>query len=267
MSMNSVTDLRDTIIPKSDQLNAEQLLGGPITITVTDVRRGGGEEQPVIIHYEGEGGRPYKPCKSMRKVLVFAWGSDGRGWIGRSMTIYNRPDVKFGGEEVGGIRISHLSHIDRDMAIALTSTRGRKEQTRIKQLSDADTIPGSRARLEAAARGGMANLRSAWSAIPKDHQRAIGGAQGCPDEFKRVAEKADAVTKERESGNQDDDTGMSLDAQGIHDGLLAAQTLDDLDAQADLIRDLPDDMRPPLRELYEKRRGELGSDFSTTNEE
>src|SRR5690606_17639307 len=80
MSTNSVSDLRDTIVPKSDQLNAEQLLGGPITITVTDVKRGGGEEQPVVIHYEGEGGRPYKPCKSMRKVLVFAWGSDGREW-------------------------------------------------------------------------------------------------------------------------------------------------------------------------------------------
>src|SRR3546814_10205634 len=81
---NNVRDLRDTIVPKSDQLNAEQLLGGPITITVTDVKRGGGEEQPVVIHYEGEGGRPYKPCKSMRKVLVFAWGSDGGAWIGRS---------------------------------------------------------------------------------------------------------------------------------------------------------------------------------------
>src|SRR3546814_18473912 len=94
---NNVSDLRDTIVPKSDQLNAEQLLGGPITITVTDVKRGGGEEQPVVIHYEGEGGRPYKPCKSMRKVLVFAWGADGRGWAGKRMTLYNPPAVKFGG--------------------------------------------------------------------------------------------------------------------------------------------------------------------------
>jgi len=189
---NNVTDLRDTIIPKSDQLNAEQLLGGPITISVTDVKRGGGEEQPVVIHYEGEGGRPYKPCKSMRKVLVFAWGGDGREWIGRSMTIYNRPDVKFGGEEVGGIRISHLSHIDRDIAIALTATRGRKEQTRIKRLDEAETVAGSRARLEAAARGGMGTLKAAWASIPKDHQRAINGTQGCPDDLKQLAIAADA---------------------------------------------------------------------------
>lgn len=189
-TMNSVGDLRDTIVPKSDQLNAEQLLGGPITITVTAVRRGGGEEQPVVIHYEGDGGRPYKPCKSMRKILVFAWGPDGNAWIGRSMTLYNRPDVKFGGEEVGGIRISHLSNIDRDIAVSLTATRGRKEQTKIKKLAEAETVEGSRNRLNAAARGGMKSLAATWASIPRAHKVALDGANGCPDEFKRIAEAA-----------------------------------------------------------------------------
>lgn len=193
----SVRDLRDTIIPKSDQLNAEQLLGGPITVTVTDVRRGGGEEQPVVIHYDGDGGRPYKPCKSMRKVLVFAWGPDGTKWVGRSMTLYNRPDVKFGGEEVGGIRISHLSHIDRDIQISLTSTRGRKEQTRIRKLDEAQTVAGSRARLEAAARGGVNNLMAAWRATPTEHKRKIG-PDGCPDELKAIAAAADEQQAQRE---------------------------------------------------------------------
>lgn len=213
---NSVSDLRDTIVPKSDQLNAEQLLGGPITITVTDVRRGGGEEQPVIIHYAGEGGRPYKPCKSMRKILVFAWGSDGAAWVGRSMTLYNRPDVKFGGEEVGGIRISHLSHIDRDIAVALTATRGRKEQTRIKRLDEAETVDGSRARLTAAARGGMRSLADAWGVIPTAHKIALGGEKGCPDSFKKLAAEADKATAAAESPGspQPHDEAPADDAPG-----------------------------------------------------
>lgn len=131
----TVEDLRPTIIPKSDQLNAEQLLGGPMTVTVSDVRLGSSEEQPVIVHYVNEGGRPFKPCKTMRKVLIHAWGPDGRDWIGRAMTLYNDPAVKFGGEDVGGIRISHLTDIERDVKVSLTSTRGKKAKYEIKRLS------------------------------------------------------------------------------------------------------------------------------------
>lgn len=200
---NNVRDLRDTIVPKSDQLNAEQLLGGPITVTVTDVRRGSGEEQPVVIHYEGEGGRPYKPCKSMRKILVFAWGSDGSQWIGRSMTVYNDPNVKWAGEKVGGIRISHLSHIDRDIELSLTATRGHKALTRVKRLAESATVAGSESRLQAAARGGTTSLVAAWQAIPADHKRAINGTAGCPDDLKQIALEADARIAADESSDSD----------------------------------------------------------------
>lgn len=50
-----VTDLRATIVPKSDQLNAEQLLAGPMTVTITEVRVSESAEQPVIVHYENDG--------------------------------------------------------------------------------------------------------------------------------------------------------------------------------------------------------------------
>ena len=129
-----ISNLSDTIVPKSDQLNADQLLGGSMTITVTDVRRGQSDDQPVIVHYQGDEGRPYKPCKTMRKVLIFAWGDDGHAWIGRSMTLYNDPEVKFGGVKVGGIRISHMSHIERDIALSLTSTKGKKQGYTVHKL-------------------------------------------------------------------------------------------------------------------------------------
>lgn len=251
---NSVRDLRDTIVPKSDQLNAEQLLSGPITVTVTDVRRGDGEDQPVVIHYEGEGGRPYKPCKSMRKVLVFAWGSDGSAWVGRSITLYNRPDVKFGGEEVGGIRISHLSHIDKDIAISLTATRGRKEQTRIKRLDEAETVQGSRARLEAAARGGMANLKDTWASLPNDHKTAIGGAKGCPAELKQIATKADEATA---SAQHEDGGAPVVRAESLRLAMENASTLDELnEASADI--DLaPEADRVALAEFYTQRAAQV----------
>lgn len=129
----NISDLSSTIVPRSDQKNAEELLGGPQTITVTDVRIGT-DEQPVVIHYDGEDGRPYKPGKTCRKILIFAWGEDGRNWIGKSMTLFNDTAVRFGGMAVGGIRISHLSDIDGPINVSLTATKGKKAQHTIQPL-------------------------------------------------------------------------------------------------------------------------------------
>lgn len=101
--------LLQTIVAKSDQLNAVDLVGGPITVEVCKVSKCDGE-QPVAIDI-GSGRQPYKPCKSMRRVLIACWGSNPSVWIGRKMTLFCDPSVKWGGESVGGIRISHLSHL------------------------------------------------------------------------------------------------------------------------------------------------------------
>lgn len=133
--MSNVENLRDTIVPKSDQLNSDDLIATTKIIKVTAVKRGSTAEQPVSIEYEGMDGRPYKPCKSMRRVLLSAWGDDGREWVGRSMQLYCDPEVKFGGVKVGGIRISKLSHIDRDMKILLTTARGKRSESSIGKLN------------------------------------------------------------------------------------------------------------------------------------
>lgn len=128
-----MTDLRATIIPKSDQLNADDLIAGAKTIKITKVSLAAGD-QPVAINYEGDGGKPYLPCKSMRRVLVNVWGSDGSEYVGRSLTLYRDEKVVFGGLAVGGIRISHMSHIDKDVTMALTATRASRKPFTVKPL-------------------------------------------------------------------------------------------------------------------------------------
>jgi hypothetical protein len=213
---NDVSNLSDTIIPKSDQLNADQLLGTNMTIRVTGVKRGSGDDQPVVIHYEGDNGRPYKPCKSMRKVLIFAWGEDGSAWVGRLLTLYNKADVKFGGVAVGGIRISHMSDIKADLALSLNSTRGKKEPVIVKKLDASDPTIAARANLDTAARAGMDALKAAWAALPNDHKNAIGGKDGCPAGYKATAQAADKArtetpvdpTPEPEPVSDPDDSGF-----------------------------------------------------------
>lgn len=132
------TDMRGVIVPKSDQINADDFLSGPRTVKIKGVSINPGTEQPVTIELEGS--KPWRPCKSMSRLLVAAWGPDAKEYAGRSVTLYCDPKVKWGGMEVGGIRVSHMSHIDSDLVLALTMTKGKKAPTRVKQLK-ADVAP------------------------------------------------------------------------------------------------------------------------------
>lgn len=125
----NINDLSDTIEAKSDQLNADDLAGSTKTIKVTGVVRYSDKGIPAFhIDYEGGAGRPFKPCKSVRRVIMFAWGKDGTQWIGRSMTLYCDPTVIYAGKEVGGIRVSHMSDIEKRISIKLTEKRGSKKE-------------------------------------------------------------------------------------------------------------------------------------------
>ena len=123
-----------SIVPKSDQLNAEDLLSGPITVTVTDVKQGTAE-QPIAIIIDGER-QPYKPCKTMRKMLVFCWSDQRANWIGKRMTLYADADVKWAGVAVGGIRISHVSGIESQVMLMLSETKGKRKPIVVKPLPD-----------------------------------------------------------------------------------------------------------------------------------
>lgn len=129
-----MTDLAKTIIPKSDQLNADDLIAGPVEITITRVRGCDEADQPIAVHFEGDNNKPYKPCKSMRRVLVRAWGADGAQFAGRRLRLYRDEGVQFGGIKVGGIRISHMSHIDRPLVVALTVTRAKRAPYTVEPL-------------------------------------------------------------------------------------------------------------------------------------
>lgn len=129
-------DMAGVIIPKSDQLNADDLLTGPRTIKIVDVKIRPGTEQPVSLFYDGDDGKPWKPCKSMSRVLVSAWGADASKYKGRSLTIYCDPKVKWGGMEVGGIRVSHMSDIDSAITMALTVTRANKKPFTVRPLKE-----------------------------------------------------------------------------------------------------------------------------------
>jgi hypothetical protein len=128
-----MNDMTAVIVPKSDQINADDLIAGPVTITINDVQIRGGQEQPVSIFFAGSE-KAFRPCKSMSRVLVAAWGADAKQYVGRSLTLYRDPTVKWGGLEVGGIRISHMTHLESPMTMALTATKGSRKPYTVRPL-------------------------------------------------------------------------------------------------------------------------------------
>lgn len=131
-----MNDMASAIAPKSDQINADDLIGGDMVITITGVKVSPGQEQPVSIEFEGSK-KVFRPCKSMSRVLVAAWGPDTSRYLGRSIKLYRDPDVTWAGLKVGGIRIREMTDLDggRALTIALTEKKGSRKPAVIKPLS------------------------------------------------------------------------------------------------------------------------------------
>lgn len=127
-------DISDTLASKSDQLDAVDLLGAPRTFTITEVSRGS-DEQPVQIRL-AEFPRVWRPGKSMRRVLAAIHGTDAQKWVGVRLTLYCDEAVRFGGEAVGGTRISHISGITKARTVPLITGKGKSGSWTVQPLTE-----------------------------------------------------------------------------------------------------------------------------------
>jgi hypothetical protein len=118
---------------KSDQLNADDLLSGSITVTITDMYEYSDPKQPVGCEI-GQGHQPWKPCLTMRKLLMNIWGEGSDDWMGKSLTLFNDPTVLWAGKEDGGVRVSHVSHINKDTTVNLMIRKGKRKPYTVKPL-------------------------------------------------------------------------------------------------------------------------------------
>lgn len=155
-----------SIEPRSDQLNADDLMAGPATVTVAAVTAGT-PEQPVNVELVEHPGRPWRPSKSMRRVLVAAWGKDSAAYVGRRLTLYRDGEVTFGREKVGGIRVSHLEGLDAPLTVPLTVTRGKRRPFTVAPLPPAPTLA------QVAACDDVEQLRAMWDDATPDVRDAI----------------------------------------------------------------------------------------------
>lgn len=129
--------MKITAEPRSDQWNADDFVGSSRTFTIAGVKPGRAEQKYDIDLVEGEG-RVWRPPLTILRLLIHAWGDEAAVWVGRRVTLYRDPSVRFGGDQVGGIRVSHVSDLPdgKSFTVKLTSARGHKEAMTVQPLAE-----------------------------------------------------------------------------------------------------------------------------------
>ena len=156
--------MRVTIEKKTDQLNYEDFLGQVTRIVTIAGVKAGTKEQQYDIAIEGDQ-RVWRPAVTVLKLLVEAWGDDATEWVGRRAQLYGDPDITFGRDRVGGIRISHLSHISKPVVASLTETRGKRRVHTVQPLPDAPAPDPNAQRI--------AKLTDEWRAADPERRAEI----------------------------------------------------------------------------------------------
>lgn len=185
-------DMGEHIAPKSDQLDAVDLVGAPRTFTITRVTKGNAE-QPVNVHL-AEFPRPWRPSLSMRRVLVACWGANASTYEGRRVRLYCDPDVEYGGQAVGGTRIAGLSHIAKPVKVPLLVKRGRSTVVTIEPLPDEQPAPDYLADARAATT--LDDVRAVW-------QRAKAAGHMTDDLAAALKARGDALSQPVEDEPED----------------------------------------------------------------
>lgn len=135
-----MSDIGFALEAKSDQVNFDDIADTKIVITITEVKVRKAD-QPVWIYFHGCNNRPWKPSKGMIRILATAWGRDSSQWVGKSVELYGDKTVKWAGKEIGGIRISSLSHINTNgLSAMLTVARGKRHEFRVQFLNMARPV-------------------------------------------------------------------------------------------------------------------------------
>lgn len=137
-------DITDTLKADSTQLNAIDFPPGTSrTYTVESVRVvSGAKDRPVNIRLaEDPDGREFRPSKGMRRILAACWGPDSDTWVGKRFTVYADPSVRYAGKSIGGLKVSHVSHIDAAKKLPLRESESVTTIHTVQPLVEAPKPP------------------------------------------------------------------------------------------------------------------------------
>ena len=132
-------DISQLIAPDSDEMVAADLIGSPPQVfVIAEVNETVREKGKRVANIRLEGfPRPWRPGKGMSRVMADNWGRETQDWIGKRVELYGDPEVYFGKEKTGGVRISRLSHISAPRTTRINPRGGNGSSWTVQPLPDA----------------------------------------------------------------------------------------------------------------------------------
>jgi hypothetical protein len=159
-------DISQALAADSDEMVAADLIGSPPrAFTITKVDEVVREGKTVARVYLAEFPRPWLASKGMARVMADNWTVETQNWIGRKVELYGDPDVYFGKEKRGGIRIRRLSGIAKSKTTRINPRGGKSSTWTVDPLPDAPAPDPNAAKL--------AELKAEYATATPERQAEI----------------------------------------------------------------------------------------------
>ena len=177
MNQQEDFDITPYSAPGGDEFSFMDVADKPRIVKIVAVTRSNDMKRGLNIVLEGFEDRPWKPGKNMQRVLHL-WGTRSSQLVGHRLRLYGDPEVTYGKEKPGGVRISHMDGIDEVKTVPVRFKRGKSSAYVVRPLSEleavAETSTGAVTLEQINAAVTVDELRALWNAsLPADFQAAI----------------------------------------------------------------------------------------------
>lgn len=129
-------DVTPALAPNSDQQTAQDFAAGPRVCTITGVRFYKNDKglDRIEIRLDEES-RPWRPSLGMGDLMCAVWGTESDDWMGQKVELYKDPNVYFGKDKLGGIRISRIGGIAKPTEVTIrTNGKGKSIAVTVQPL-------------------------------------------------------------------------------------------------------------------------------------
>lgn len=132
-------DISALLVAKSDQINAADLPRGvSIVARIVSTQVSAGAEQKMTVRLERLDGLPvklFRPCLGMQRLMAEAWGTKRSAYVDRVLRLETDPDVTYGKEKTGGVRITGMSDVPASFVYTLKTGRTATRPHRVEKLT------------------------------------------------------------------------------------------------------------------------------------